>query len=65
MPRTAIVFVIGALSLAGVPLFAGFASKEEVLGGVWAGGFAVPFFMLLTAVFTLLIAEHQSETAHS
>jgi len=22
-------------------------------------------FMLLTAVFTLLIAEHQSETAHS
>jgi NADH-quinone oxidoreductase subunit L len=39
------------LSLAGVPLFAGFASKEEVLGSVWAGGFHVPFFMLLFAAF--------------
>jgi NADH-quinone oxidoreductase subunit L len=51
MPQTAIVFLIGTLSLAGVPLFAGFASKEEVLGAVWTGGFAVPFFMLLTAAF--------------
>ena len=34
MPQTAIVFLIGTLSLAGVPLFAGFASKEEVLGAV-------------------------------
>jgi len=51
MPQTAIVFVIGTLSLAGVPLFAGFASKEEVLGAVWHGGFAVPFFMLLFAAF--------------
>ena len=47
MPQTAIVFLIGTLSLAGVPLFAGFASKEEVLGAVWTGGFHVPFFMLL------------------
>jgi NADH-quinone oxidoreductase subunit L len=51
MPQTAIVFLIGTLSLAGVPLFAGFASKEEVLGAVWAGGFTVPFFMLLTGAF--------------
>src|SRR5215471_715826 len=51
MPQTAIVFLIGTLSLAGVPLFAGFASKEEVLGAVWAGGFHVPFFMLLFAAF--------------
>jgi NADH-quinone oxidoreductase subunit L len=49
MPQTAIVFIIGTLSLAGVPLFAGFASKEEVLGAVWSGGFPVPFFMLLFA----------------
>src|SRR6185436_4643595 len=34
MPQTAIVFLIGTLSLAGVPLFAGFVSKEEVLGAV-------------------------------
>jgi NADH-quinone oxidoreductase subunit L len=51
MPQTAIVFLVGTLSLAGVPLFAGFASKEEVLGAVWAGGFAAPFFMLLLAAF--------------
>jgi NADH-quinone oxidoreductase subunit L len=51
MPQTAVVFLIGTLSLAGVPLFAGFASKEEVLGSVWAGGFHVPFFMLLFAAF--------------
>jgi NADH-quinone oxidoreductase subunit L len=51
MPMTAIVFLVGTLSLAGVPLFAGFASKEEVLGSVWAGGFPVPFVMLLFAAF--------------
>src|SRR5205823_916105 len=46
MPQTAIVFVIGTLSLAGIPLFAGFFSKEEILGAVLAGGFPVPFAML-------------------
>ncbi|MBX7186929.1 MAG: NADH-quinone oxidoreductase subunit L [Vicinamibacteria bacterium] len=51
MPQVAIVFIIGTLSLAGVPLFAGFASKEEVLGAVLAGGFMGPFLMLLTAAF--------------
>jgi NADH-quinone oxidoreductase subunit L len=51
MPQTALVFLVGTLSLAGVPLFAGFVSKEEVLGAVWTGGFAVPFFMLLAAAF--------------
>jgi NADH-quinone oxidoreductase subunit L len=51
MPQTAIVFLVGTLSLAGVPLFAGFVSKEEVLGAVWTGGFTMPFFMLLGAAF--------------
>jgi NADH-quinone oxidoreductase subunit L len=51
MPQTAIVFLIGTLSLAGVPLFAGFASKEQVLSAVWHGGFPVPFVMLLLAAF--------------
>jgi NADH-quinone oxidoreductase subunit L len=51
MPQTAIVFIIGTLSLAGVPLFAGFVSKEEVLAAVWSGGFFVPFAMLLFAAF--------------
>jgi NADH-quinone oxidoreductase subunit L len=51
MPQTMVVFTIGTLSLAGIPLFGGFASKEEVLGAVWAGGFVGPFAMLLTAAF--------------
>jgi NADH-quinone oxidoreductase subunit L len=51
MPQTAIVFLVGTLSLAGVPLFAGFASKEEILAAVWTGGFLVPFVFLLAAAF--------------
>ena len=51
MPQTLVVFLVGTLSLAGVPLFAGFVSKEEVLAAVWTGHLAVPFFMLLLAAF--------------
>jgi NADH-quinone oxidoreductase subunit L len=51
MPQTAIVFAIGALSLAGVPFFAGFLSKEEILIGVWGGGFAGPFVLLVAVAF--------------
>jgi NADH-quinone oxidoreductase subunit L len=51
MPQTATVFLVGTLSLAGIPLFAGFASKEEILGAVWAGGLTWPFVMLVTAAF--------------
>jgi NADH-quinone oxidoreductase subunit L len=51
MPQTAIVFVIGTLSLAGIPLFGGFFSKEEILGAVLVGGFTVPFAMLLLGAF--------------
>jgi NADH-quinone oxidoreductase subunit L len=51
MPQTAIVFIVGTLSLAGVPFFAGFFSKEEILGSVLAGGFPGPFGMLLFGAF--------------
>ncbi len=51
MPQTTVVFVVGTLSLAGVPLFAGFLSKEEILGAVWTGGLRVPFAMLLLGAF--------------
>jgi NADH-quinone oxidoreductase subunit L len=73
MPQTAIVFVIGTLSLAGIPLFGGFASKEEVLGAVWAGGLTVPFLMLLTGAFltafymmrVVFLAFFGTEPAHA
>ena len=51
MPQTALIFIIGTLSLAGIPFFAGFLSKEAILGGVLAGGFAVPFAMLMLVAF--------------
>ncbi len=51
MPQTAIVFIVGTVSLAGVPFFAGFFSKEDILGAVLAGGFPGPFGMLLFAAF--------------
>jgi NADH-quinone oxidoreductase subunit L len=51
MPQTAIVFIIGTLSLAGIPLFGGFLSKEEILGSVWAGGLAGPFALLMLVAF--------------
>ena len=51
MPQTTIVFVVGTLSLAGVPLFAGFLSKEEILGAVWAGGLVGPFVLLMVVAF--------------
>ncbi len=51
MRQTAIVFIVGTVSLAGVPFFAGFFSKEEILGAVLAGGFPGPFGMLLFTAF--------------
>jgi NADH-quinone oxidoreductase subunit L len=51
MPQTAIVFVVGTLSLAGIPLFGGFLSKEEILGSVWAGGLVGPFAVLMLVAF--------------
>ena len=51
MPQTAIVFLVGTLSLAGIPLFGGFLSKEEILGAVWAGGLTGPFALLMMVAF--------------
>ena len=51
MPQTAVVFLVGTLSLAGIPLFGGFLSKEEVLGAVWAGGLTGPFVLLMVVAF--------------
>lgn len=50
MPITALTFAAGALSLAGIPPFAGFWSKEEILGAL-AGGHPAFLAMLLAASF--------------
>jgi NADH-quinone oxidoreductase subunit L len=51
MPQTAIVFIIGTLSLAGVPFFGGFLSKEGILGASLAGTQAGPFVLLMIVAF--------------
>src|SRR5262245_10501812 len=51
MPQTLIVFLVGTLSLSGIPFFAGFFSKEEILASVWVGGLTLPFLMLVLAAF--------------
>jgi NADH-quinone oxidoreductase subunit L len=53
LPQAGVVFIVGTLALAGVWPFAGFFSKEAVLGGVWEGRMTGPFLMLaLTAFLT-------------
>jgi NADH-quinone oxidoreductase subunit L len=47
MPQTAIVFIVGTLSLAGIPLFGGYVSKEEILGAVWGAHLTGPFLLLM------------------
>jgi NADH-quinone oxidoreductase subunit L len=51
MPQTALVFAIGTLSLAGIPLFGGFLSKEEILGATLAGHQTGPFVLLMVVAF--------------
>jgi NADH-quinone oxidoreductase subunit L len=56
MPFTAGAFAVGSLALAGIPLFAGFFSKDQILAatygtgrtGLWIGGLVAAF---LTAVY--------------
>ena len=55
MPFTAATFAIGALSLAGIPIFAGFWSKDEIVGSVFHGHLygaqAIFFILLMVMVF--------------
>ena len=51
MPATAITFTIGAFSLAGFPMMAGFFSKDLVLTVLEGKGAWVPWGMLMGAAF--------------
>ncbi|MER2564441.1 MAG: NADH-quinone oxidoreductase subunit L [Myxococcaceae bacterium] len=51
MPLTTAAFVIGALSLAGVPGFAGFFSKDLVLGSLEGKGNWIPWTLLMGSAF--------------
>ena len=51
LPLTTAAFGIGALSLAGIPGFAGFFSKDLILSAVEGRFASVPFAMLLATAF--------------
>ncbi|MBX6394209.1 MAG: NADH-quinone oxidoreductase subunit L [Alicyclobacillaceae bacterium] len=51
MPMTAWTFLFGALALAGIPPFAGFWSKDEILAATLAGGRPVLFALGVVAAF--------------
>jgi NADH-quinone oxidoreductase subunit L len=51
MPLTALTFTVGALSLAGVPPFAGFASKDTVLASLEGRAAWIPWSLLVATAF--------------
>jgi NADH-quinone oxidoreductase subunit L len=57
MPVTAITFIIGWLAIAGVPPFAGFWSKDEILVYAWDKS---PIIAILTLVAALLTAYYMT-----
>ncbi len=52
MPITHITFLIACLAIAGVPPFAGFFSKEEILMAAWQNNPAIYFIGLITSGIT-------------
>ncbi len=53
LPTTYLTFVVGSLALAGVPLFSGFFSKDEIMWNVWLeAGPLVWVIALCTAFLT-------------
>jgi len=60
MPRTHLAFLAGALSLAGIPIFAGFWSKDGIVAAAFASGDALGYTLyaagligaLLTGLYT-------------
>ncbi len=59
MPVTAITFIIGWLAIAGVPPFAGFWSKDEILLFAYDKSPVLYFFGLVTALLTAYYMTRQ------
>ena len=59
MPITAITFIIGWLAIAGVPPFAGFWSKDEILLYAFANNRLLYFIGVLTALLTAYYMTRQ------
>ncbi len=63
MPITAYTFAVGALSLAGIPLFSGFFSKDEIVLAVFHG--LSPIFLVLTLLIAFMSAMYMSRALFS
>jgi NADH-quinone oxidoreductase subunit L len=60
LPITGVVFIIGGLALSGIPPFAGYFSKDAVLGEAWIhGNYAVWGLGLLGALLTAFYVGRQ------
>src|SRR3546814_11563502 len=59
MPITAATFIVGWLAIAGLPPFAGFWSKDEILLYAYDARPALWALGLLTALLTALYIAHQ------
>lgn len=54
LPITFACCLIGTISISGVPMFSGFFSKDEIIGGAWdaSGGRGIAWILILTAGLT-------------
>ncbi len=60
IPRTYVLMWIGSLSLAGIPIFAGYYSKDVILAAAWASGTAVGRYSFCLGVFTAFLTAFYS-----
>jgi NADH-quinone oxidoreductase subunit L len=60
IPYTYVVMWIGSLSLAGIPFFAGYYSKDSILVAAWASGTAVGRYSFSLGVFTAFLTAFYS-----
>jgi NADH-quinone oxidoreductase subunit L len=60
IPYTYAVMWIGSLSLAGIPFFAGYYSKDSILNAAWASGTAVGRYSFCLGIFTAFLTAFYS-----
>ncbi len=60
IPYTYVLMWIGSLSLAGIPIFAGYYSKDVILTAAWASGTAVGRYSFCLGVFTAFLTAFYS-----
>ncbi|MGE5268643.1 MAG: NADH-quinone oxidoreductase subunit L [Thiohalocapsa sp.] len=60
IPITYVIMWIGSLSLAGIPFFAGYYSKDAILAAAWASGTAVGRYSFCLGVFTAFLTAFYS-----